>query len=418
MKNIYEDIFDLMIENNMDDTKKFFLSSEKKGSEIILDDLGDYLPFIYYLGKTDFCKKHMRAVMKDYPEGLIPTRKKGGFYYSNIYEYSDFLLGLIDYYKDSNDKKVLKYTIRMMDKVIDEFSLEKKPYSFVFHIGPKRKSIPVRENSIGFFIEILIEMHKTTEDDKYLQVAYSLSDTLSEDKFFRKYYILPEYTGIFLPKDMKKIRIMKTNTNSLYGFLELYKHTKEWGNRKIIDKWLSRMFDLMEAKPSQFYEIKGKKISSTKQYLLPASFAMIDFICDFTYFTGEREFLEKAKEIADEWIKVRGKTGLFPNDFDEKRSDLDSNTDFAVALAKLGQLCEEPKYIEIAKDIIEAQKKHHFVKRRGMVLGVHIDTGEVLGHTIKTKFNFLFFKAKILEDCGYVVYDDNNLKAYDLLKDR
>jgi rhamnogalacturonyl hydrolase YesR len=415
---IYKEIFELMKKRNRDEKKRFFLASDKKDDPLILDDLGDYLPFIFYLKEESFAKQYIKDTMKYYPNGLEASHSKFGLKYINIYEYSDFLFGLIEYYKETQEKKVLNYIEKLTDQLVKEFHLGTSPTSFSFYLSSlKIKKIGILENSIGFFIELFVELHRLTKKEKYLELAYHLSDVLHEEKFFKKHSLLQEYTGPFLPSEKKRVRIMKTNTNSLYGFLELYRHTQEWGTRRIIDKWLDSLLKLVDDKPSQYYEFKGGTFHSSQDYLLPPAFALIDFICDYTYFSKDEVFLEKAIKIAEVWLKEQGKTGLFPNRAGTKVSDLDSNTDFSVALVKLFELTQEEKYLKKAKESINAIKKYHYDKKRGLVLGVNIDTGKIENPIIKTKFNFLFFKAKILEDAKYRIYDEN-LKVYEILKDR
>ncbi|MBN4055051.1 hypothetical protein JYT15_00930 [Acidimicrobium ferrooxidans] len=390
-------------------------------SQLLFDDLGDYLPFILYLGETAFCETHVSRIVSTLPS--LPVQKTlKGLPAQSIYEYGDFLHGLLHYSRLTGDQTATAYLEQLTLRLIRQYRLDRDPISF--RLCPTRwlsVPIPILENGTGFFVELLLELHTMTGERRYREVALRLLDGILADPLFRRERLLPEFTfkGWLRPfSPRSQVRLMKTNTNSLFGLLAAHRLTGEARLLLLFEEWVSAIIEKLapDGVPVQCCNVRRGRLELLPQLPLTASFAMIDVICDYTHFTRDRRFLEAAERMAASWMQRQGQTGLFPALHNGTDSDLDANTDMAVALAKLSQLTDVPRYLEAAQRALDGLETHHLTDR-GLVLSVAIDDGRVVRDVIKTKFNYLYFKRLVLFDSGYRPYD-SALEVYDLLRDR
>ncbi len=405
----------------------FFL--EKDGNKIfkhhIFPDLGDFIIFFLYFGETEFVYKQIDLFKKSLADGLLISEYKS-FGISGLaksYDYTDLLIGLFDLYMHDKNQENKIFLIESTNTAVKIFNLKGKVRSYYY---PKFKvRLPLVDTRDGTFIEFFCDMYEETKNSEYLYIANNIFNQLVKINYYRKTGFLPEFDSpgyiksifgrIVANEKYNTSPIIKNDTNSLFGFLAL---AKKGNKNALIEIW--RMVDsimkLTEntdgAIPLIYNPEVVDRVSS-----LPATFPMIDFLCDLYEYTKDVRAIEYAKKLADFWIGKQGKTGLFPKNSNDAYSWFDSETDMSVSLYKLWEISDDVKYKNSADLCTLGILKYH--GSRDYVLMVDINNGSVINSTQRTKFIALFLKLIILRieyNKGSKIYANKNL--FDLLRDR
>lgn len=390
----------------------------------ILPDLGDYLPFFLYFGEEEFIadqiEKYKQIISQSNGRLVSEFPSFGLKNLVKSYEYTDLILGLANYFefkKTDESKNLYKESI---DVAIKTFKLDKSVASYFYtKLGV---SIPIIDTRDGTFIEIFTEASRVLQNDKYLSVAKNIYKKLTTIPFFGEYGLLPDFHSPNIIKSIlrkekryKRATMCKNNTNSLFGFLELYKET---GDEEVLAT-IDRMTSVIREKVSisggiaESFEPNVKKLEA----ILTASFPVLDFLCDLYVYKGRKKDLEFAEVIANFWISRQGRTGLFPLKSGEKESFFDSETDMTIALRKLNEITGKEVYRNSADKCFEGILKYH--STADYPLAVHIDTGQVVNLAQRAKFLALFLKliiATLVEEKGDTLTKTHWL--YNLVKDR
>lgn len=417
-------IIKLLKENFLSKTGAFFLERNKDQivPNHIFPDLGDFLPFLLYFGEKELILNQIDIFKKTLRDGRLVSEFPS-FGVTNLvksYEYSDLLLGLYDYYLADRKKESRDLLLANVNMAIKSFNLDGNLSSFYY---PKYGiHFPIIDTRDGTFIEIFTELYTLENDKTYLEIAKNIYKRLKSSAFYKEnklfpVYIPTNYIGSLLRSNkFKTITICKNNTNTLFGLLSLYSQEK---NEELLLDIYSMIYEIKKrATVSGFGIIQNPSQASQNNYaMLTASFPLIDFLCDFYMKIKDQEMLSLAKEMALFWIKLQGQTGLFPLHSNRKESFLDSETDMYVALSKLYEITKEEIYKNSAEKCLDGIIKFH--GSNDYILGVNIDSGEIMNTTQRTKFISLFLKALILKielQKGSKIYEDD--KLFNLLKDR
>jgi hypothetical protein len=391
----------------------------------ILDDLGDYLPFFAYLKQDEFCENQIKALPK-YMKGnlLKPLQKIFGIGVNTPYEHSDLVLGLVDYYNYKKDPKTLELAEKVTHGLLKKFKLHKMKSSFYFPSIHVR--LPLFDSMDGMYIELLVWMYKVTNDEKYLKHAEGLAKRMLKLPLFKKEHLFPSLTSpvpwVF-PKNIRQrtreVKLMKNNTNTIFGLIELYKTKPEAYLKVGIDQWIRAVETKLMNDEGGVHgtAIKTKDGWDLKPVELTPNFAVLDCLCDAYHVFKDESYLKLAVRMGDYWLSKQSKeTGLLPLFPDEAPdSYLDSETDMLVAFHKLAELTGDKRYKESADGIMDGILKHHHAEG-GYYLKVDINTGKPTQEHFKTKFITLFLKALILYETEGKLYNDPDL--FELLKDR
>jgi hypothetical protein len=408
------------------DSGALFLEKSPEGGIFkhhIFPDLGDVVPFFLYFKEEAFVKQQIKLYEQQLRNGILISEfaSFGLRGLAKTYEYTDLLLGLATMYEYTGSPIYKKLLINTTQKTIALFQLNKKISSFYYptlHIH-----LPVFDTRDGMFIEIFTELSILLKDETYLATAKNIFNQLTELPLYKEHGLLPtfhanHFVRVALGNDARfsEARLCKNNTNSLFGFLELYKETHD---NKVLETIYSLVATIQEKATIEkggIIEVWNPQVEATYA-TLTSSFPMLDFLCDIYTVTHRVEDKKFAKEIADFWIQLQGKTGLFPLHSNGTETFFDSETDMTVALYKLYEITAEEKYKQAAERCFDGILQYHGA--HDYVLGVDINTGEVTNPTQRTKFIALFLKlliARMRLDQG-----DSVLKTkwlYNLLKDR
>jgi len=285
------------------------------------------------------------------------------------------------------------------------------------------------ETKDGMYIELFVDLYRHYGNDDYLRQSERLFEKMIAIDCYRKFNLWPvlvhhpSLAGRValvinrLRRQTETIRLMKNNTNTIFGFLSLYKLTKADEVALCIESWARAVEKMMISEQGLVYnfaKISGAEVIPYEPNLTVA-FTVIDLFCDCTYFLNNQRYLHIAEKVAEFWLATQGRTGLFPLRHNEQSSYLDSETDMIVALMKLHELTGNPAYRDSARRAFGGLLKYHRTDS-GYCLSVDKDSGEITDSTYKTKFIALMLKAFILFIENRGIYKDPNL--YALLRDR
>jgi len=412
-------------------SKTFLCTSIKNGRksvEYTVKDLGDYVPFFLYFGYEEFCKQHLKDIVLLLRGDLLkPQSKLLRVPVSSTYDHSDFMLGLLDYTDMVEDPDIeiqLKKTAEAVHRTY--FS---GPLPASYYCPTLRRTLPIFETKDGMYIEMLVDLYRRYGDSEYLRQAEDLFEAMVSVKQYERCGLWPvlvlhgtlagRLAALIAPvkRQSETIRLMKNNTNTIFGFISLYNQTEADETAAQIDSWVSAVERTMisgEGMVYNFATLNGLEVIPYEANLT-AAFTMIDLLCDCSHFLKEQRYLRLAQKVADFWLKRQGRTGLFPLRPEEQGSYLDSETDMIIALIKLHELTGNPVYKDSARKAFSGLLQYHRTDS-GYCLSVDKDTGEITDSMYKTKFIALMLKVFIVFIEGKSIYKNPHL--YNLLRDR
>lgn len=438
------------------------LTSGSMQGNVMVDDFGDYLPFMFWLGElTDkrfksWAEKKAKLTIDKYqmPNGLFCTsfRKKGMFPKKSNFKtfdadkMSDTSLGvnlLHDLTKDDSFKESLSKFFIGLEKTMTS----KK--GFIYYKSTPLFKIPFSMGKYcGLYIEELSKLYEKTKDKKQLNYAIKLSSPWINNSFFNKHGLFPFICMnplIKLPSEIlfrKKTSftfdtamLSKSNTNLIFGLTRLYRITKNKKLGNALDNWVDSIESNILTDNDVCLSIWNPKRTYDLIYL-GADHAAVDSLLEIYLSTKNKKSLKLAEKITKGWLNYQSKEGIIqetPIKYNTSKisklmknysmtspgiSRLDSQTDFAIMVLKIYELTKNKKYLTSAKKITEGILHSHKYKK-GFAEFVEIKNKSIKGRKIETKFLFLLIKLLVLMDQvikGKKIYKDSKIK--DIIRDR
>jgi uncharacterized protein YyaL (SSP411 family) len=421
----------------------------------LTSDLGDYVPFFYWLGEVG-----KSTEFKNFASNQVKTAEKvamveNGLFYTYLGN-SHFKIFSANDMADSIVGVVLMYELTGDDHfkmVADKFynGLSKSllgPDGFISaYKSPILKSPFSVSGYSGVYIEELARLYRLTGEEKYLNHASELAKPWISEKRFTEYGLFFFHPTSRLFRFFELILkatasssfdtaiMMKPNTNMIYGLLELYRVGKDDYVREAISKWLS---NLRRLKAGEFYYSNYNcKTNVANTINLETNATILDILIEAYIVLNDKKLLDAAKKNADEWLSLQTSSGLVPNSPEDvtnyhsfkgvfpvihempgRYARLDPQVDLSVGLFKLSELTGDEKYQKAAIDIIEGILKYHKFEE-SYVEFVDTQTLEKKGFEIETKFLALLLKAYLLAfevQKGKEIFKDE--KILSLIRDR
>lgn len=389
-----------------------------------LSDLGDIVPFLLYFQGHDLAVRQIEAARSIAPDGLLlsetPTHGVRGFYKS--YEYTDYILGLLAYYDYSRQPTDKNYLTQTIDTAVTLFRFNHNWISYNHRGWPWQ--LPIRDYRDGMFVELLAQATVVLEQPSYLQLAQAFSDQLVADSQWKRWGIWPSFSfggrayhlwSRLFPR-LRRFELVKANSNTIFGLLQLYRQAPKQSLRIAIETSLSAISENFTTPEGKVWSQFEPGIGASKE-TVTAAFTLIEMLCDASVVLRQPSYVGVARRIADYWLLQQSNLGLFPLSPGRSKSFVDSNTDMIVALYKLAELSMETRYRQAADRCLDGMVTTF--GRHNYPLHLDVTTGEVVNNVIKSKFLALFLKAIILKlefDDGHTIYQTPTL--FELLKDR
>lgn len=384
--------------------------------EPLVADFGDVLPFVLYFGNASFVSRQLRGARKYLDKGLYTRNGRIQLFYNH-----DWLLGLLDIYRQTGDNEILELAMVGADHVgsaffhnnllIDEMPSAKHWRSLLLPASPFN----------GGYIELWIDLYKHTSEARYLDWSRQLAMGLSETPDFKKYSIFTRnfsarsslLSSLIAPLATLKSRLFKDNTNLIWGLLALYRETKDERIRETILQWLAG-YEKYFWNHGEVYLMLDTKFRGYEPSL-KAAFSSLDLLCDLHINDVAKDrTLQLGSQIADFWLDQQWESGLFPEVPSGVSDHLDANVDFCVALYKLAALTACERYEDAAKRCSRATLEMHKMDN-GYCLSVD-QNGVVTDGRIIVKYQGLLTKLAMLPASARDFFDDE--ERLELLRDR
>lgn len=382
----------------------------------LLDDFGDASPFLMQYGETKLVKSHF--------DNSKPFIDGGLFCYNNeikLFDNHDWLLGLIDAYRQTNDNEYLDTALEAVDTLVEEFLIDgiliDKKITFKNLDSFLGKANPYN----GGYVELLLELYLVTKKKYYLELSEKMIRAWAETPYFKNKALFPNIASqrfrflnpVLKYRSLVATRLFKNNTNLIYSIISLYELTtsNEW--KAILLKWLNGFESLMfdDGKVNMIVPHFG----APKLIDLKGGFSAFDILCDlYKVNIAKEKTLSMATKIADYWIDLQWDNGLWPISEGENENHIDANTDFAIALTKFYSITKNTKYWEAYLRAKKGLFKYHYTQF-GYVMSVN-KKGDCINSEIKVKYQSLFLKLTLFPDTPIDVYEDELLKQ--LIRDR
>ena len=383
--------------------------------EPLIADFGDILPFLNFFGLSQFATTQIQTAKNFLWHGLYKTNNR-----VNLFNNHDWLLGLLDLYRQQNDVEYLNMAEEAAQTLIKVFFkkgfLLDEPYSIHSFRSFVGRALPFN----GGYIELWIELYQYTKKEIYLDAAHKLARTWTNTSFFKKYGLFERRQSVrsaalstFINKKTGvRVQLFKDNTNMAWSLLSLYNVSKENYIKESLDKWINGFESLLLNDGQVYLNINGKM--QPWDISLKAAFSSIDLFCDIITakdFNNEK-LIKISNTIADYWISLRWNNGLFPENSEADVDHLDANVDMSVALSRLCLLTDNHYYWQVAQQCKESLLKAH-VTPYGYCMAVD-KNGNIKDDRIIIKYQSLLTKLAFLPE-HITNFDEEDLA---LLRDR
>jgi len=431
----------------------------------LLSDLGDYVPFFFWLGKISgeerYCNwaENQIRLAADFammPNGLFvffDSDKTKPCYKTNmrifeVFNQDDAILGLVLMYELTRKDFYLQLAQDFCCGIANALSKQGFPYTHV--VPPLKLRIPISfPNCSGLYIEEFCRLATMTGDDTFLDIATRIANAWIKSQYFEKHrlfsfqklstrfspaprvieYILSRRTSM----DFNSSFMMKHNTNMIFGLMEAYQHTNDPRFLEAMEKWLNSLEKKMMSDNNMFCSLWNSQTEKSSNITLESNHAILDVLLQRYVQSKETKWLALSENCANSWLSLQKDSGLIMEgpekvellfrkrsvpELPKHFSRLDSQVDFAIVLMKLHELTGKKEYYDSCFRILDGILAKHTYKN-GLCEFVDVETEEKYGKTIETKFLTLFVKLPIV--CfeilqGKKIYENPTLA--NLIRDR
>ena len=411
---------DLFLSVYMGDQDVLVTAIDSNGSvvndEPIIADFGDILPFLWHYGMHDFVEEQLRHATPFLRDGLYVRNGR-----LRLFSNHDWLLGLLDLYRQGKHKHLLEMAEVGANKVERDFFYHDLLIDEVANWSNWRSLLRPASPFNGGYIELWLDLYRYTGNSRYLDNArklatgWKLSADFIEHGIFTRYLSLRSalLNNLAISRSRLRARVFKDNTNLVWSLLALYRDTGDSVWRDTITRWLQgyekyfwndgRVYLMLDT------SYRGYNIS------LKAGFASLDLLCDIVDAGIETDHATAlARGIADYWVTRQWVNGLFPVVPDGPCDHLDANVDMIVALAKLYDITNDTRYLDALNKCRHAVLSLHATPL-GYCQAVGRD-GTIQDSQIIVKYQGLLMKLDILPDDPRGLYADTD--TVELLRDR
>lgn len=385
-------------------------------AEPVIADFGDILPFLWYFGMHDFVNEQLQLAKGELSDGLYVSNGRTKLFFNH-----DWLLGLLDLYRQSDNKELLEMAEEGARTIERNFFHGDLLVDERFDISKWKTWLAPASPFNGGYIELWLDMYRFTDNADYLRCAERLAtgwinteDFISYGVFSRRLCARSSFVNkVAISRSRLRSRLFKDNTNLVWSILVLYQRTSDKKWSVALDRWISgfeqhfwnngNVWLMLDA------DLDGYNPS------IKAGFSSLDLMCDM-YDAGvqKKKVLPLAIAIADYWLSQQWTNGLFPEVPGGNEDHLDANVDIVVGLAKLYDITRETKYLDALTRCREAILLLHKTTF-GYCQSVD-QNGEPCDSGIKIKYQGLLTKLAILPKDPAGLFEDTD--KLELLRDR
>lgn len=395
------------------------LATTYRGSDCVdptplVADLGDFAAFLVEFGRLEVALEQAERARSFLWRGLFAQNGR-----VRLFENHDYLLGLIDLYQATRDEDLRSDIDDAIETLVECFE-HKGLLVDEYRPGSRRSPFSFANPFNGGYIEGLIDLYDLTGESRLLDIASRWAHAWISTPYFEEHGLFSRFNSPSFPmvgyfgsrlSRNGPVRLFKDNTNMVWALAALQRAKPD----PMVYCALSRFLDGFEkhlwngGRVRQAVEDDGSVFR-----LIPAAFSL-DLLCDLAEMKVEpRRTRQLAQAIADEILQRQWPSGAFPVADDQARDHLDVSTDVAVALWKLWELTDEPRYAEAAHRSWCSVQETHWTDD-GLVLSVD-PAGDPVDDRIIVKYQSLALKSAVLWRSRGRIYGDRAL--WSVLRDR
>ncbi len=422
----------------------------------MVDDFGDTLPFLAYVGRQfnpqyfDLACREARTLVNTYqmPSGLFYTSasphtlpRHTNFKVFNADKMSDTALGVNLFYDLTHDPFYLDAAARFFSG-LRRYHCDRR--GFIHYLSFHGLTVPFSSGKFcGLYIEELVNTYGFTHRQSYLDFAKQLAHPWLANSFFKAHNLFPFVcpSALFRPVinalftyhtrySLDTVMSSKSNTNLITGILALYRATKHPSLAHALRQWVHAVEKNLVTPSGVLYTMWSP--SARERVYLGCDHPVISALIDISQTLRYPPALSLACSVTDAWLVHQTDRGIIPQGIfsehisfasdllvkDPLASKLDTQTDFGILLFKLYELTEKPRYLTAAYNLLEGVISCHKYNR-GYVDYVNTRNGKHYGYTIETKYLFLLLKLFVValnEKKGKPIYKNPLLES--LIRDR
>ncbi len=413
------------------------LTTGRNFGKAMINDFGDSLPFVYWLGdlssqpsyrrwamtKADYIIQHFQA-----PHGLFFTstdsRARHHSPLVSVFDaddLSDTILGVNLLYQLSGNTTYLQSSIRFFEG-FQRYLVSSQGYVFFKVVAPFGLPLPFSTGKFaGLYIEELLQLYFFSKDQRYLALAQRLAMPWLSLPFFQKHGLFPFVcTSKLLQPLLEPVfatrtgfrfntaMMTKSNTNLVSALIRLSSVAPDPRISTALNHWKTAVGEKLLTPQHTLAAIWDPHKTYDVHYC-GSDHAVIDCLVEMFVHEEDQSALALAEKIAQGWIATISEKGLISeviSDYDTsslhrrmlnpamgKRgvSRLDTHTDLGVVLLKLYEITHHEKYLKAAFTLLRGILNVHRLDR-GYAEYVHIATGEPISPVVETKMLFLLTK--------------------------
>lgn len=383
----------------------------------LFHDFADYAPFLLAFKQDLFVERQIELLKDNIYRNKVFVKDSDTHYrLSDNYE---ILYGLIEIYRINKSEDTFKLLDYLLDNCIDKFVVNDKVISSR-HIASNIPSLRVSYYCYSI-VEILTDMYDITKESKYISKAEKIVLRFFSNPYYNKYNLIPLGSYLFFEKSLSKIRFPRTsfmgkNFSLIFGLIEYYRITRDSSIYDHIKRILNSINNNMVMDRIVYRQYRPKQDSRT-QPNLAAAFLYMNILNRAFYILKDNIYIRRSESIADFWIQQQSDIGLFPFNHKGRRSWIDSETDFSIALLELYELSGNKIYYNAARKCYNAINKYNLeFSSVNIKTGMPEENVYLKSYFTTDKFSGLFLKLCYYFENDKKIFGDGGL--YTFLRDR
>jgi hypothetical protein len=394
----------------------------------LVDELGDYVPYIAYLSRLTGDPRHATWAIHQAREATRLFQSRAGLVqvpgntdrregeptplFFNVIASGDTFWGLALLQRLYGDP-ILGERFESLCRATIELCSSRGFVNYgVVVAGPLKLKIPLSEPmGCGYIAESMLHVYQGSKETQYLDWARGLLEPWLATASYRQYGLFTRQVTTGLPglaalldlqfrarrhHDLRTTRLVKGDVNLIFALLALLRVAPDDDLKRAVLSWKRSVLDRLAGPGGSFFNHWKPGSPRGWDVSLGENHSVLEVMIDIAHDLGDAEALERAGACAGFWLAHRTSEGLIPLQPRGRYAELDPQVDFAIDLLKLAELTSDAALKEDGLEIFAAIRRF-FALPHGYAQRVTLDTLEPTSGRIATKFLGLLVKGFSLE---------------------
>ncbi|MDY7035036.1 MAG: hypothetical protein SV375_02565 [Thermodesulfobacteriota bacterium] len=385
-------------------------------SECAVDELGDYIQYIIYLGiltsnshYVDWAINNMALIARNYQseKGLLYNSPQCNPVQKNLLSLNnaDTLTGLVSSYIYTDSYLLKAIIVKFVNGTLRYF-INRNYLTYGYLLGDRfRLSISSLLFAAYFIEETLYFMEYEGDWHDFNKIKDVIDANLS-NPYFLKYGIFQAriplgmsgafwhfFYRFFKRDSLDKTFLVKDNIYLIFALLKYYAIVEDDDIRDVIFRTYDKLLAAFTKDDLVYNCWIPERGCVGGPSPLALSHSIIELQLDLYHQFNDRNYLRQAVKLTERWLERQSSLGVINEGLsdDEHYALLDPNVDFAINLVKLSEKTGHTRYMEkafeIGKGLIE-----YFKDSAGYHWRIDTINGRFLHTTIETKYLGLLLK--------------------------